>query len=257
MQADRKYPDPRGMGYPFDREWTQLRNADPNKSSSSASISSIIADPAFPFVATTSLKIFRTTKPFTDDVLNPIVPTLNVTWYGEIKDYFLGSDIVCMKKEYGYDMGSYLDVALHSAAILDATSHKRMPLQMPPWTQEKPDPAHPMWTDTQIAHFRAWMLQGCPEGEKPPPPPPTTATWETVIKNYFLPGDVQCMKATFDLSKQADVAASAKAIFEQVSTGKMPKQMPPFTQENPDPKHPMWTMEMIQTFNAWWQNGCK
>jgi hypothetical protein len=255
MQNDRKYPDPRGMGYPFNREWNQHVDAGTKET-----ISSIIANDAlYPFMATYPFKIFRTTKPFLDAVVPGPPGPSPITWYGAIKDYFLASDVDCMKREYGYDMSDADDVALHSGAIYDAVLHKRMPLQMPPYTQEKPDPAHPLWTTEMCQNFDIWRLNGCPLGAEPAPAPvpPTTATWENTIKNYFLPGDVACMKASFDLSNQADVTKYAAEIYEVVSTRQMPKQMAPFTQTNPDPAHPLWTAQMCATFDAWMKNGCK
>jgi tyrosinase len=258
MLNDRKYPDPRGMGYPFNRVWLQETSE-----GSSETISTIIADQKkYPFIASTAFRIFRTTKAFLD-VPTTVPPGPPVTWYDTIKAFFLPGDVVCMQNEYGYDLSSVEDVTLHSGAIYDATVHRRMPLQMPPYTQQNPDPDHPLWTADMCEKFQSWMLDGCPVGTAPPPPSPpppvqpTTATWDNTIKNYFLPADVTCMSSHFDLSKQADVASNAKAIYDAVLNRRMPLQMPPFTQENPDPKHPLWSTEMCKTFNAWMQNGCK
>ncbi|KAK3325002.1 hypothetical protein B0H66DRAFT_511291 [Apodospora peruviana] len=87
--------------------------------------------------------------------------------------------------------------------------------------------------------------------------PPPTVTWDTTIKGYFLPSDVQCMldNGGFDLSSKSDVTNNADDIYTQVSNKFMPKQMPPFTQQNPDPKHPLWTQEMCDNFKAWMNGG--
>jgi tyrosinase len=250
MQNNRKYPDPRGMGYPFNREWTQHIAEGTN------TISTIISNNAlYPFMATSSFKIFRTTKPFLFSDAPP--PASTATWNNTINDYFLSSDVTCMLHEYGYDLSNPDDVALHSAAIYDATVHQRMPLQMPPFSQEKPDPKHPMWTADMCNTFNIWRLNGCPVGDGPGPGPPTTATWDNTIKDYFLSSDVACMKSEFDLSKHADVASNASAIYAAVSSKSMPLQMSPFDQSNPDPKHPLWSTDMCDTFKAWMQNGCK
>ncbi|KAF7184228.1 hypothetical protein CNMCM7691_004853 [Aspergillus felis] len=257
LQEDRKYPDPRGMGYPFNRMWTQQVEDKTGK----VSISSIASNNrAYPFITTSTFKLFRTTQLFQKNVLNPVIPQSSVTWFNTIKDYFLPSDRSCMLQEYGYDLSSYDDVSLHSAAIYDATVHKRMPLQMPPWTQENPDPNHPLWTAEKCNNFNAWRLNGCPKGTDTgpptPPPPPTTATWEDPIKGYFLPQDRDCMKGLFDLSSHDSVKQNAAVILEAVTNKSMPKQMAPYTQESPDPNHPLWTDDMCNTFKAWMQNGC-
>ncbi|GFF41023.1 hypothetical protein IFM51744_04665 [Aspergillus udagawae] len=255
LQEDRKYPDPRGMGYPFNRMWTQQLE----DKTGAASISNIISNNhAYPFITTSNFKIFRTTQLFQDSALHPVIPPTSVTWFNTIKDYFLPSDQSCMLREYGYDLSNYDDVKLHSAAIYDATVHKRMPLQMEPWTQENPDPSHPLWTDEMCNNFKAWMLNDCPIGKDPgpPKPPPTTATWENPIKGYFLPQDMNCMKGVFDLSSHESVKKNAASILEAVTNKKMPKQMPPYTQEDPDPRHPLWTDKKCNTFKAWMQNGC-
>jgi tyrosinase len=161
LQKDRKYPDPRGMGYPFNRTWTQQVNDKTGK----ASISSIISNSKdYPFITTSSFKIFRTTQLFQESVLNPPKPPSSVTWFNTIKNYFLPEDSACMLKEYGFNLSDYDDVYLHSAAIYDSTRNKRMPLQMPPYTQKNPDPKHPLWTTEMCGKFHAWMLNGCPKG---------------------------------------------------------------------------------------------
>lgn len=265
LQADRKFPDPRGMGFPFDREWTQLVSPAAQGTTSSASgsprpskIADVITDGAsYPYMTSSSFQIFRTTRPFLERTPDPH-PAKSVTWFDTIKGYFQPGDVTCMLHEYGYDLSDYNDVVLHSAAIYDAVLHQRMPLQMDPWTQDKPDPAHPMWSAEKCAVFNSWMDAGCPKGTDPGPgpgPKPTSLTWEKDIRGYFLPGDVACMKGTFDLSKKEDVAKFADGIYEQVSTGKMPLQMAPFTQSNPDPKHPMWTDQMCKNFKEWQAGG--
>lgn len=254
MQNDRKYPDPRGMGYPFNREWIQhISNG------TKETISTIIADDKlYPFMTTSTFKIFRTTKPFLD-ITSSGTGGSDITWYNTIQGYFLPSDVSCMQREYGYDMSNADDVSLHAAAIYDATSHQRMPLQMPPFTQDNPDPKHPLWTKEMCENFHNWLLNGCPKGVEPPPKPvdPTSATWDNTIKSYFMAADVACMANAFDLSKQADVAKNAAVIYEETSNLRMPKQMAPFTQSNPNPAHPMWTADMCATFKAWMDNGCK
>ncbi|KAK0732031.1 hypothetical protein B0H67DRAFT_640343 [Lasiosphaeris hirsuta] len=88
-------------------------------------------------------------------------------------------------------------------------------------------------------------------------PVKASVTWESTIKDYFLPSDVKCMidAGGFDLSQKDDVKANADDIYTRVKNKTMPKQMPPFTQKNPDPKHPLWTQEMCDNFKAWKDTG--
>jgi hypothetical protein len=157
MQTDRKYPDPRGMGYPFNQEWIQHIDK-----GGAAKLSAIIVDnKTYPFMATSDFRIYRTTKPFLD-AKPPPHPVQDVTWFDPIKGYFQAGDVLCMRNEYGYDLSDYNDVMLHGAAIYDAVLHKRMPLQMTPYTQENPDPKHPRWTSEMCRNFKAWMDGGYP-----------------------------------------------------------------------------------------------
>ena len=57
----------------------------------------------------------------------------------------------------GIDLSKKEDVKAHADDIYSKTKDKEMPLQMPPWTQENPDPKHPLWTDEMCASFKAWM----------------------------------------------------------------------------------------------------
>jgi len=106
-------------------------------------------------------------------------------------------------------------------------------------------------------NFAGWISNGCPMGKDPNPPTPTTTTWDNTIKDYFLPADVACMKNSFDLSDHQDVANNASLIYAAVIDKSMPLQMLPYTQQNLDPNHPLWTTEKCNTFKAWMDNGCK
>ncbi|KAJ6095338.1 hypothetical protein N7486_006084 [Penicillium sp. IBT 16267x] len=138
---EQTYPDPRGMGYPFDRAWTQLADATTGK----ISLASIIApeNSEYPFLTSSEFKIFRTYN-----WRNPkaVPPPTDVTWHNTIKHYFKDQDIACMRSEYGYNLSQYEDVVYHDANIYEATVSGRMPLQMPPFSQLNPDPDHPLWT---------------------------------------------------------------------------------------------------------------
>nr|5YY2_A Chain A, Uncharacterized protein AsqI [Aspergillus nidulans FGSC A4]5YY3_A Chain A, Uncharacterized protein AsqI [Aspergillus nidulans FGSC A4] len=154
------YHDPRGMGYPFNRAWTQLTEDSTGK----ASIRTIISNAElYPFITSTTFKIYRTTKFETKQIIQPTT----VTWFNTIRGYFKDADRACMRSEYGYDLYNYDHVMLHADAILDATASKRMPLQMGKYTQDNPDPEHPLWTVKMCENFRAWLLNGCPKGTDP------------------------------------------------------------------------------------------
>jgi hypothetical protein len=64
------------------------------------------------------------------------------------------------------------------------------------------------------------------------------------IKSYFTPTDIQHMLAAtgLDLSDCSTVLANAAAIFQQVSTGKMPPGNP-------------WGPDKINGFFAWWKSN--
>ena len=58
-------------------------------------------------------------------------------------------------------------------------------------------------------------------------------------------------KRGIDLSKKEDVQENADNIYFMTKNKKMPKQMLPWTQKNPDPAHPLWTDQMCINFQAW------
>ncbi|KAL2850685.1 Di-copper centre-containing protein [Aspergillus pseudoustus] len=161
------YPDPRGMGYPFDRAWSQLTDAETGKISLASIIGADKPDnPDYPFLTSSEFKIFRT---YNWCKAQAVPPPTDVTWHNTIKYYFKERDIACMRSEYGYSLGQYEDVVYHHANIYEATVSGRMPLQMAPYTQKKPDPEHPLWTAEMCENFRAWMLNKCPEGVEDEP----------------------------------------------------------------------------------------
>ena len=142
------------MGYPFDKTWKQRQE-------STHSVEEIIEN--LPHTAFYKFKIYRNTYNYRGKKVSPT--TKKITWENTIKYFFTERDKECMKSEYGYDFNNHDDVALHAAAIYDATSKKRMPKQMPPYTQENPDPKHPMWTQDQCDKFYQWMHESpdpCP-----------------------------------------------------------------------------------------------
>lgn len=66
------------------------------------------------------------------------------------------------------------------------------------------------------------------------------------IRPMFTDMDVDHMKKAMDLSNRDSVFQHADAIYESVSTGRMP---PPSSGE------PRWTTEMCDRFKAWKDQG--
>jgi hypothetical protein len=66
------------------------------------------------------------------------------------------------------------------------------------------------------------------------------------IRPMFTGMDVDHMKALMNLAQRDSVFEHAKAIYETVSSGKMP---PPSSGE------PRWTAEMCDRFKDWWEQG--
>jgi hypothetical protein len=66
------------------------------------------------------------------------------------------------------------------------------------------------------------------QGARPTPVSSTdTITWDSTIKSYSLPVDVQCMIqiGDFDLSKKEDMNEHANDIYRKTKNKSMPKQM--------------------------------
>ncbi|KAK4649149.1 uncharacterized protein QC761_116458 [Podospora bellae-mahoneyi] len=97
------------------------------------------------------------TNPPVEPQAEPTATAAPVTWEGTIKDYFLPSDVDCMLNAGGFDLSNKDDVADNATKIYVRVKNKSMPKQMPPWTQQNPDPAHPLWTDEMCANFKTWM----------------------------------------------------------------------------------------------------
>ncbi|KAF4764550.1 hypothetical protein HAV15_001432 [Penicillium sp. str.  len=161
--AGTTYPDPRGMGYPFNRAWYDLER--PDKDTSQLSVDKIIRNNRdYPYLAVRDFNIYRQTRydhPATEDS-----GPNNITWFGTIKGYFKDQDKACMQSEYGYNLQQYEDVAYHHHNIYYATATGRMPLQMGQYTQNDPDPKHPLWTPKMCKKFKRWTLHGCPKGQE-------------------------------------------------------------------------------------------
>jgi hypothetical protein len=87
-------------------------------------------------------------------------------------------------------------------------------------------------------------------------------TWNDDIKEMFTPADIACMKNQgVDLTSYDTVSGMAQQILAQV-VGQNDASQAPNAQNNPPsmPPHdttdtPYWTLDMINTFNTWIQQG--
>ena len=134
--VERVYPDDLGMGYPFDRAWTQQLKP------STRSLTEIIW--AQKHMKLTPFTIYRTTAYYEG---TPVPPSPERIEWATIKAYFRPMDIGCMRNEYGYDFTSEIDVLLHAAALYDSLSNHRMPKD------------GTFWTDEMLETFFKWMHQ--------------------------------------------------------------------------------------------------
>ena len=134
---DEKYPDPRGMGYPFNKTWK-------TREDTTASVRSIID--GLPHTKLYDFTIYRYTK-FFQGSTPPPEPD-KITWDNTIKDFFTGADVKCMKSTF--DLRSQADVKVNAGRILDAVESGRMPLGKTRWNDEK------------VHTFKIWMEAGCP-----------------------------------------------------------------------------------------------
>ena len=138
-----KYPDPRGMGYPFDKTWA--RRVD-----STDSVREIIEK--LPHTKLYDFTIYRNTCLYEGHKPDPH-PPIGITWNNTIKHFFTPMDIDHMKNIV--DLSSYEDVKLHAKEIYDATVNG----SMPPFNTEE------HWSKDKCDKFYSWMNQvsPCPE----------------------------------------------------------------------------------------------
>ena len=136
---DHMYPDPRGMGYPFDKIWSsRVTNA-------SATVSDIVASK--PHIKLSEFKIYRETEVYEGEE-SPCNHTIaNITWEGTIKHFFTSQDINCMR-EYHIDLNNKECVRENAKIIYKKVASHAMPLY------EK------KWSDERVSEFKEWM-DGC------------------------------------------------------------------------------------------------
>ncbi len=87
--------------------------------------------------------------------------------------------------------------------------------------------------------------------------PAKKVTWD-IVQPYFTKTDVECMlgEYTFDFSKYSVVKIHSGMIYDAMVHKRMPKQMPPFSPQKPNPDTPYWTDEQLSNFKYWMQSGC-
>ena len=135
-----KYPDPRGMGYPFDKTWDELQVT------KTPTIDQVVAD--LPHALLSNFKIYSTTKNYQPPAVDP--PPTDITWENTIKDFFTEEDVKCMK--WKFDLSSHDDVKANAGEINNATSGPNPPM---PKDEKK-------WTKEMSTKFQEWMSADCP-----------------------------------------------------------------------------------------------
>lgn len=136
---DDKYPDPRGMGYPFDKTWARRLD-------STTSVRDII-EKVLPHTKLYDFKIYRYTNLYQGSTSDNGDPD-NITWENTIKNFFTQRDYECMK--WKFDLRKHDSVALHAGEIYDAVEKGVMPKGEAHWSREKVDT------------FKKWKEAGCP-----------------------------------------------------------------------------------------------
>ena len=137
-----KYPDPRGMGYPFDKTWAQ-------RTESPDSVQEIVEKQ--PHMMLHEFKVYRTTKLYEGQQTPPGPPHGSIKW-PTIQGFFTERDKRCMKVNGPrFNLGRYEDVRDYSKLIYNATVTGRMPKNEDRWSSDK------------CAKFQTWMRDGCPK----------------------------------------------------------------------------------------------
>ena len=135
---DNKYPDPRGMGYPFNKTWDRRMN-------STAPVREIIKD--LPHTMITDFVIYRSTKLYQGSTDSHHVDP-SITWEKTIKDFFTEKDVNCMS--WKFNLADKESVANNAPLIYAAVKDGKMPMGENPWSKEK------------VATFKTWMDSDCP-----------------------------------------------------------------------------------------------
>ena len=133
---DDKYPDPRGMGYPFDKAWF-------NTSSEMYE-----AVKGLDHVKLWDFKIYRETKLYQGKT---VTVEGDISWENTIKHLFPDTDAM---QEYGIDLAKKDDVIRYRMLIYDEMRPDKM--ELVETIQEK------KWSYEEAAKFEAWIDAGYP-----------------------------------------------------------------------------------------------
>lgn len=140
---DGKYPDPRGMGYPFDKTWTQRVN-------STTTVPEIVK--GLPHVKLCQFRIYRHTELYQQPKVAKLpIPDADITWDKKIKAFFTKTDRDCMLINNGrFDLGKKEDVKEYADRIYIQVNEGGMPI------------GGPQWDSVKVATFQRWIGLGFP-----------------------------------------------------------------------------------------------
>ena len=135
---DDKYPDPRGMGYPFDKAWF-------NTSSEMYE-----AVKGLDHVKLWDFKIYRETKLYQG---KKVTVEGDISWENTIKYLFTDADAVYMDDKYKIDLKNKEDVIRYRILIYD---------EVKDGTIQEINKPEKKWSDEDAAKFEAWIDAGYP-----------------------------------------------------------------------------------------------
>lgn len=130
---DGKYPDIRGMGYPFDRAWF----------TTSSEMQEAIMD--LRHVKLSEFKIYRETKIYQG---RKVPPNGDISWENTIKNLFTDSDKKYMSGKYSIKLAEKSDVIQYRIFILGLFENGAARDQYG---------SLPHWPHDKLAKFEAWM----------------------------------------------------------------------------------------------------
>ena len=135
---DDKYPDPRGMGYPFDKTWF-------NTSSEMYE-----AVKGLDHVKLWDFKIYRETKLYQGKT---VTVKGDISWENTIKYLFTAADAIYMKNKYKIDLTNKEDVIRYRMFIYGEVEDGMIPVIGGKETK---------WSDEDVAKYEAWIDAGYP-----------------------------------------------------------------------------------------------